>query len=402
MSLQALAARSVPENHFDESELHQDFRDLKWSALERNPLAGRISEYVVVLVLFFDDQPGIAAENADETEENNGEARQWTRSRSALERRAPVVLNNVIKHLSFYKRPTRTILHGSNVKEIRDILHIIPEELRAPFVNLKDHDGGTALHKAVERDNLDAVRTLLAEIPKTQRMDVLLETDRTGKTALSIASVRDNLSIVQELVKHGSITEKARDIEVIRAAKLGHVNILQELLKSGPVSEEARGKAVVQAAKSRYFDVVQELLRNGPIPQKSRERAISDAVSFGRLDDVQELLRDGPISEEVRGREATRAATLGRLAIVQELLRSGNTSDKARGQALREAAYRNNLEIVQELLKDNHVSRQDHVLGAIAAGMNGHFTLAASLFADKKVLLSVLKRHVRLFLYLLL
>ncbi|CAK9064590.1 unnamed protein product [Durusdinium trenchii] len=192
--------------------------------------------------------------------------------------------------------------------------------------NVRDAQGGTALHSAACNGHLEVVRGLLeagSDIEATRRQD--------GATALLLAAHHGHLEVVRALLEAGAeLNAKASDgsTALLFAAFHGHLQVVRTLLETGAeVNAKAvdGGTALLAASLKGHLEVVRSLLEAGSDIEATRRKdgatALLLAAHHGHLEVVRALLEAGA---ELNAR-ADNGATALRLAAghheLAELLR---------------------------------------------------------------------------------
>ena len=166
-----------------------------------------------------------------------------------------------------------------------------------PDVNAAEPDGTTALHWAVQRDNLEVVDLLLRAGASAKTAN------RYGVTPLSVACTNGNAAIIQKLLNAGADPNApAPDGEtaLMTAARTGKVAAVKMLLASGAdvnAKEQARGQsALMWAAAENHAEAAAALVEaNADVSARSNGgfTALLFAVRAGSMDAVKILLDAG-------------------------------------------------------------------------------------------------------------
>jgi len=164
-------------------------------------------------------------------------------------------------------------------------------------VNAATPDGTTALHIAVERDDVEATELLLRAGARPAAAN------RYGITPLYVACTNGNASLVEKLLNAGADANSANpegETALMTAARTGRVEPVKLLLAHGAtvdVKERWRGQtALMWAAAENHAEVVKVLVEAGADVQ-ARSRggftALLFAVRGGRINAVRALLDAG-------------------------------------------------------------------------------------------------------------
>jgi ankyrin repeat protein len=158
-------------------------------------------------------------------------------------------------------------------------------------------DGTTALHRAVQRDDVAAVEKLLRAGADVKAAN------RYGVTPLLIACTNGNVAIIERLVGAGADPDAespSGETPLMTAARTGKVEAIRFLLLHGAdvnKKESARGQtALMWAAAENNVDVVKALVEAGA-DVKARSTggftALLFAVRAGKADAARTLLGTG-------------------------------------------------------------------------------------------------------------
>ena len=164
-------------------------------------------------------------------------------------------------------------------------------------VNVPQADGMTALHWAVQHDDLSLAEQLMAA---GARADA---TNRYGVTALSLACTNGNADMVALLLTRGAdpnVALPGGETPLMTAARTGRIAVVKQLLARGARVDGAdvrRGQtALMWAAAEGHAEVVQTLIDAGA-DYKTRVPSGLTPLLFaardGRHDVVRVLLRAG-------------------------------------------------------------------------------------------------------------
>ncbi|EAY16383.1 ankyrin repeat protein, putative [Trichomonas vaginalis G3] len=270
--------------------------------------------------------------------------------------------------------------HGANINEKDNggltALHIavdsnqleIVEFLLSHGANIdeKDNDGLTALHIAVKSNQLKIVEFLLSHGANINEKDYL------GKTALHIAVKSNQLKIVEFLLSHGAnIDEKNNDgLTALHFAVLYNDKETVEFLLSHGANIDEKdylGKTALHIAEMfNNEEIVKFLLSHGAnIDEKDNDglTALHIAVKSNQLKIVEFLLSHGAnINEkDYLGKTALHIAVKSnQLKIVEFLLSHGaniNEKDYLGKTALHIATKINNEETVEVLISNGAKNR---------------------------------------------
>jgi ankyrin repeat protein len=160
-----------------------------------------------------------------------------------------------------------------------------------------DPDGTTALHRAVDRDDLKEVSALLRGGANAKA------TNRYGITPLWLACVNGNVAIIESLLKAGAdpdTTTPEGETVLMAAARTGKLEAVRALLVRGAsvnAKESWRGQtALMWAAAEGHAQVVQVLIESGAdVHARSTGgfTALLFAARDGQLATVRTLLDAG-------------------------------------------------------------------------------------------------------------
>jgi uncharacterized protein len=158
-------------------------------------------------------------------------------------------------------------------------------------------DGTTALHRAVERDDLPAATALLKAGADANAAN------RYGVTPLSLACTNGDGAMVSQLLKAGADPNAAipgGETPLMTAARTGRLDAVKALLAAGAdvhAKDPRRGQtALMWAAAEGNVDVIGALLKAGAelnARLDSGYTAFLFAVREGKLDAVRALLKAG-------------------------------------------------------------------------------------------------------------
>jgi ankyrin repeat protein len=164
-------------------------------------------------------------------------------------------------------------------------------------VNAPQIDGTTALHLAVNRDDLETVDLLLRSGANVKAAN------RYGVTPLSLACTNGNGAIVEGLLKAGAdpnTTLPGGETALMTAARTGKVEAVKALLSHGAVvdaKESQRGQtAIMWAAAEGNVEAVEALIEAGADFRARLESGFTPlffAVREGRIGVVRALLKAG-------------------------------------------------------------------------------------------------------------
>jgi ankyrin repeat protein len=168
---------------------------------------------------------------------------------------------------------------------------------RADAGQKTDRDGTTALHWAVNRDDLEAVDLLLRSGANAKAAN------RYGVTPLSLACTNGNGAIVERLLKAGAdpnTTLPGGETALMTAARTGKIEAVQALLSHGAIvdaKESQRGQtAIMWAAAEGNVEAVEALIKAGADFRARLESGYTPlffAVREGKIGVVRALLKAG-------------------------------------------------------------------------------------------------------------
>ncbi len=199
--------------------------------------------------------------------------------------------------------PLIEAVKGGNREALRDLLR------RNHDVNAPQIDGTTALHWAVNRDDVEAVELLIRA-----GADVNVQ-NRYGVAPLTLACVNGNAVITDKLLKSGAnpnTVQPSGETALMTAARTGHAGVVKALLARGADvnAREARRQqtALMWAAAENNAAAAQALIDAGAdIHARSRSTgalsvqepgdrsftALLFAIQGGAIDAAQTLLSAG-------------------------------------------------------------------------------------------------------------
>jgi ankyrin repeat protein len=164
-------------------------------------------------------------------------------------------------------------------------------------VTTREPDGTSALHRAVDRDDLQAAKTLLQAGADAKAAN------RYGVTPLSLACTNGDGAMVSLLLDAGADPNLALpggETPLMTAARTGRVDAVRALLARGAdvhATDPKRGQtALMWAAAEGNVEVIEALLKAGAelnARLDSGYTAFLFAVREGRLDAVRTLLKAG-------------------------------------------------------------------------------------------------------------
>jgi ankyrin repeat protein len=186
-------------------------------------------------------------------------------------------------------------------------------------LNAGTPDGTTALHVAVERDDIEATDLLLRAGANAKAAN------RYGVTPLYVACTNGNASIVEKLLAAGADANAALpegETALMTAARTGRLEPVKLLLAHGAkieVKENWRGQtALMWAAAENHADVVKVLVEAGADVHARSKGGFTPflfAVRGGRLDAVRVLLDAGAnVNDTTQGANAGPAPANRQLA----------------------------------------------------------------------------------------
>ena len=258
-------------------------------------------------------------------------------------------------------------IDSGNVGLVESMMDLVSAN---PIDRRPGHDGQTALHVAVQSDNVEMVEKLLAKMSP----EAINFQDGNGQTALHIAVQSGNVEIVEKLLVKMSpeaIQSKVYELNALHfAATYGHGMVVEKLLAvMSPEAINAKNNnsetALHLAAQKNNAEVVEKLLA------KMSPEAINDTANLGRtalhvavqsdnVEMVEKLLAkmspEAISCEDDNGRTALHlAATSGHGMVVEKLLavmspEAINAKNNNGETALHLAAHKNNSEVVEKLL----------------------------------------------------
>jgi ankyrin repeat protein len=173
-------------------------------------------------------------------------------------------------------------------------------------VNATEADGSTALHWAVEQDDLETARLLIGAGADVKAPN------RYGVTPLSVACTNGNGKIVELLLKAGADPNTVLpggETALMTAARTGKIEAVQTLLSHGAdikAKEPRRGQnALMWAAAEGNVEAIEALIKAGAdlhARSSSGFTAFLFAVREGRIGAVRALLKAGnDVNETIQG-----------------------------------------------------------------------------------------------------
>lgn len=192
---------------------------------------------------------------------------------------------------------------AGNTAEVQDLMTVLPEDI----ITAKTRSGETALHLAARSGHLQTVEALCRRWPGEHAAAII---ERNGFTALHVAVENENVEIAKILMDHHPQittvrTEDCRTALHLAAAR-GHVAMVRLLLERFSAedlqaTDMGRETALHMAAQSGSEGAVQLLLQRLPPAQIGADsthvphfRAISSAVHCGNEAMVQMLVNRYP------------------------------------------------------------------------------------------------------------
>lgn len=266
-------------------------------------------------------------------------------------------------------------------------------------VNLRAHDGSTALHKAAARGYGESVRLLMDSGADPS----IIEND--GSTALVRAAEQGCMDVVQQLTaqpdelapdKGGSLKgAEYRPVQLLCEQGMPGpsdvVNLIIKACSQSKATDQLRNSEIWHAAQQGYWSVVSKLQEAGVDPYRKNEygyRALVRLVYKGDLLAVDQLIQSGSqpaLVDDDLVLSLTRAAASGHADIVSHLLLLTTTEffDHASGsKALVAAAAHGHLAIVQMLLSS--VPEHCWYRALVRAAEHGHLEVV-NLFLDRRI-----------------
>jgi ankyrin repeat protein len=179
-----------------------------------------------------------------------------------------------------------------NAAQVRTLLE------RKADVNATTSDGATALHWAVQRDDVEMVDLLLRAGASVRAAN------RYGVTSITMAATNGNGAIVERLLKAGAdpnTTMADGETVLMTAARTGRVEAIRALLASGAnvqSREPSKGQtALMWAAAENNAAAIQVLIEAGAdLQERSRSGAFTPllfAVRAGNIEGSRALLEAG-------------------------------------------------------------------------------------------------------------
>ncbi|KAH8679346.1 ankyrin repeat-containing domain protein [Ilyonectria robusta] len=211
----------------------------------------------------------------------------------------------------------------------------------APVNDFSDISG-TALHIAIENDDLDMINILLQEGAGVNIVDAA-----QFHSALHKSVWRKNIELATLLLEHGAAVDSPNasgETPLQLAFGRGGIDLVQQLLDRGAEVNTSpsqtymgHGTALQLAAVHSHFNIARLLIENGadinvPPPLASSvddarvATALQRAAKLGRMDIVSLLLQNDRDRDmiQVRCKEAAAIATRGGHHVVARILRDYN------------------------------------------------------------------------------
>lgn len=184
-----------------------------------------------------------------------------------------------------------TAIKQGNAAQVRTLLQ------RRTDVNSKDADGTTALHWAVQRDDVDTVTLLLGGGADATA------SNRYGITPLLLACTNGNVEVIDKLLRAGAnpnAVTGSGETALMTAARTGKVAAVKRLLAAGAdinAKEQLRGQtSLMWAAAENNLESTQALVEAGAdvnARSKGGYTALHFAVRAGNLPVVKALVEHG-------------------------------------------------------------------------------------------------------------
>jgi len=211
-------------------------------------------------------------------------------------------------------------------EEISAILKNNPD-----FANITDGNKSTALHYAVEANNLEIVKKL---IKFTSNINCV---NKYGDSPLMIAARQGNWKIFKLLIEEKANVNLINPVNgksaLIYAAQSGNSSIVEELINYGAkinYVDKYRRSALICAAEKCQFEIVKQLIDNKAnigLVDEDGNSAITHIAEFGDFGIIKELIIRKLTQPEVKNLEDVKsslkdffAGKISSLVIIEELI----------------------------------------------------------------------------------
>jgi ankyrin repeat protein len=234
-------------------------------------------------------------------------------------------------------------------------------------INLQNHMGQTALHKASQCGHLDIVRHILSHGAHVDSLD------NDGSTPLHLAISEVNLEVVQLLLKHGASVNLQNHLgqtALHKASQRYHLDIVRLILDHGAglnLQDNHGSTPLHLAAHHSSQQVVQLFLEHGAdvtLRNDKGQSTLHQASQRGHIDIIQLLLNYDADVDAIDNDGSTAL----HLAISEWSLASSLLSS----MAIAEAGLEARLETVQLLLRDGANTNLQNHLGQTALHKASH------------------------------